>query len=489
MPQATLAANIIKQYIPKVCKGEFAMETYTKKEKMRYLIGLSGQNILYGIITSSFAYYLQFTILVPAMWTGVILSVSRIFDAVKDPIIGAAINRNKYSFKQYLLLMPLPTAVLTILCFCNGIYTPENSTVKNILIILSAFSFYILWEIVFSVGDIPLTAYPSVLTKNKEDSTRLLSLRPVGAIACSIIALIIQPIVFSLAHSFNGTVQENERNSFLVTVTFFSLLGGTLFQLTAIGSKQRVIIKSDTQKNQLKYFVTNPLLRKITVLGILGSLKSITGIVLTPLVTYYFSGKNSALTLFYTALLGAGSLVGLIIAMMTVPHLTKKHGTKKVYIYVNLLSVIPNVMLFVLYQKYPHNMTDIPQTVIMFILTLIIGSCISISSTIQTLIISEAVDLEEKISGKRPAALFFSVQTFLIKIGTGISSLAASLCYTAIKFSSAEAEALNAYIASGGTPRLDNKYSTLMTALFFLYTVPVAASSLLCTLPFLEQKK
>ena len=67
MPQATLAANIIKQYIPKVCKGEFAMETYTKKEKMRYLIGLSGQNILYGIITSSFAYYLQFTILVPAM--------------------------------------------------------------------------------------------------------------------------------------------------------------------------------------------------------------------------------------------------------------------------------------------------------------------------------------------------------------------------------------------------------------------------------------
>ena len=56
----------------------------------------------------------------------------------------------------------------------------------------------------------------------------------------------------------------------------------------------------------------------------------------------------------------------------------------------------------------------------MFVLTLIIGSCVSISSTVQTLIISQAVDLEEKISGNRPDALFFSAHTFIVKIGTGI---------------------------------------------------------------------
>ena len=44
--------------------------TYTKREKFRYLLGLSGQNIIYGTVTSVLAYYLQFTILIPAVWVG-----------------------------------------------------------------------------------------------------------------------------------------------------------------------------------------------------------------------------------------------------------------------------------------------------------------------------------------------------------------------------------------------------------------------------------
>lgn len=46
--------------------------TYTKREKFRYLLGLSGQNIIYGTVTSVLAYYLQFTILIPAVWVGLI---------------------------------------------------------------------------------------------------------------------------------------------------------------------------------------------------------------------------------------------------------------------------------------------------------------------------------------------------------------------------------------------------------------------------------
>ena len=72
------------------------LTTYTKKEKFRYLLGLSGQNIIYGTVTSVLAYYLQFTILIPAVWVGLILSVARIFDAVKDPFIGAMISRGKH---------------------------------------------------------------------------------------------------------------------------------------------------------------------------------------------------------------------------------------------------------------------------------------------------------------------------------------------------------------------------------------------------------
>ena len=206
-----------------------------------------------------------------------------------------------------------------------------------------------------------------------------------------------------------------------------------------------------------------------------------------PLVTYYFASKNPTYSLLYTVLWGAGSFIGLIVSMAAVPKLTAKIGTEKLYVIVNLLNLIPNILLFLLYLKYPTNMTDIPQTIVMFILTLVIGSCVSISATVQTLIISEAVDLEEKRSGDRPTALFFSLQTFIVKIGAGISSLAASLSYVIIHFSSAETEELNTYIASGGIPRLNDKYSVLMTTLFFLYTIPVAISSVLSVIPFIKK--
>ena len=460
--------------------------TFTKKERNRYLLGLSGQNILYGIITSSLAYYLQFTILIPAMWVGIILSTTRIFDAVKDPFIGAIINKSNRKLKDNLLAVPILTALLTILCFANGVYSQSNSTLKNIIIIVSAFIFYIIWEIVFTVGDIPITSYPTVLTNNESDRTKLLSLRPIGTMACSISTLAVQPIAFALSAAFGGSAKD-ERNAFLLTVTAFSAAGGILFQLTAIGSEQRVDVKTEQQKNQFKYFITNPLLRKISISGILGSLKSMTGVILTPLVTYYFASKNPSSTLLYTVLLGAGSFVGMIVSMIIVPKLTTKIGTRKLYVAVNLINVFPNIILFLLYLKYPKNMTDIPQTVMMFILTLIIGCCVSVGTTVQTLIISEAVDLEERLSGNRPTALFFSVQTFIIKIGAGISSLAASVGYAILHFSSAETEALNAYIASGGIPRLDDKYSSLMTMLFFLFTIPIAISSLLSVIPFLKK--
>lgn len=462
--------------------------TYTKREKFRYLLGLSGQNIIYGTVTSVLAYYLQFTILIPAVWVGLILSVARIFDAVKDPFIGAMISRGKHKLKDYLIAVPIPTAILTILCFSNGIYSAENSVPKNILIVLSAFVFYIIWEVVFTIGDIPITGYPSVLTSDEGDRTKLLSLRPIGGMASGISTLAVQPIAFALSAVFGGSA-VGERNAFLITVAAFSIIGGALFQFTAIGSEERVFAERSENSGQLRYFITNPLLRKISISGFLGSLKAMTGVILTPLVTYYFASKNPQMSLIYTALFGVGSIVGLVISAAAVPSLSKKYGTKRLFAAVNLINIFPNLLLFALYVKYPQNMTNIPQTVAMFVLTLIIGSCVSISSTVQTLIISQAVDLEEKISGNRPDALFFSAQTFIVKIGTGLSSLAASIGYAAVKFSSSETAALNDFIANGGIPRFDGRYSNLMTLLFMLYTLPVALSSLLSALPFIRRER
>ncbi len=468
--------------------------TYSKAEKNLYLAGLAGQNILYGIITSALGYYLQFTICIPAFWVGAILCVARVFDAVKDPFIGAQMqSRNKSggSLRGFLLFLPIPTALATVLCFANGIYHTEQAhSAQNICIIAAAFTTYIFWEILFTMGDIPITGYPARMTRIASDKVKLLSLRPIGSIAASLCTLLVQPIAFAVASALGNTAQA-EQKGFLITVIGLSAIGGILFQCTAVWSKERVTGGTAPRdgKNTLTYFYTNPLLRKVLVAGLLGSFKSMPSIVLSPLINYYFASKNPLLSLLYMALLGGGLFIGMIVSMGIAPKLTQKFSNQRLFVSCNLLNIFPNILIFLLYCFSPSTMTHPVRLCILFVLMTVSGICTSIIQTVQTLLISDAVDLEESLSGARPDTVFFSCQTFIVKIGAGISSLAASLAYTTIHFSSAETQAINQLIASGGIPREEPTYMPLMTVLFFLLTIPTAIGSFGSVLPFVRERK
>lgn len=465
------------------------MKTKLQNEKTRYLLGLSGQNILYALVSSCFAYYLQFTILVPAFWLGIILSTAKIFDAIKDPFIGAYINKSKWSLAKYLWRLPIPTAIITVLCFAMKIYSDSNSTFQNATIIIYGFTIFILWEVVFSFGDIPMISYPNVLCKEEIDRTNLLSLRPVGAMVCSICCLIVQPLAFAVSGALGGT-QKDERNAFFIIVLVFSVGGFVLYQLTV--SKERLRhsekVNADT-KQQFKYIITNPLLKKIIISGLLSSMSALQGVILPALVTFYFSSKNSGLTFLYTFLLGTGSFVGLMISTFLVPILSRKLGNVKSYVLCNLVSALPNILIFVLFLGNKTTMNTFWNFALMFIFSLISGSFLSLSSNIRTLLIDDAVELEEKLSGTKPTALFFSFQTATVKIQNGVSSLISSIGYMLIGFTSAETAKLNEYIANGFVARESNEYTALFTMMFFMFGVLPAISSLLAVVPFINSMR
>ena len=67
--------------------------TYSKKEKWAYVLSIIGQNVFYGVFANTFAYFLQFTLLVPAMYIGVFMGFARVFDAFNDPIMGFVVDR------------------------------------------------------------------------------------------------------------------------------------------------------------------------------------------------------------------------------------------------------------------------------------------------------------------------------------------------------------------------------------------------------------
>ena len=111
------------------------LNTYTGKEAAAFYIGLAGQNIFYNIIGTALTYYLQFTILIPAFTVSVIMALARVWDAFNDPMMGTIVDKTHSKWgkcRPYLIFVPLPILLITVLCFTNfGFYDAEVSKAKN----------------------------------------------------------------------------------------------------------------------------------------------------------------------------------------------------------------------------------------------------------------------------------------------------------------------------------------------------------------------
>ncbi len=469
-----------------------ALKTYTKSERNWYLIGLAGQNIMYNIVNACIMYFLQFTVLIPAMTVSVIFTIARIFDACNDPIMGTLVDRTRSKYGKcvpYLKIIPIPIMIITILCYVSfGFYGDGSKALDVGITIWTAFT-YIGWGMLYTVGDIPLWGVTSLMTESAKDREKLLTLaRVVAAIAGGVIMLSMQSMSLGLGNMFSSkfgiSAPQGEKYGFLVVVIILSIIGTAMFQVTGFKVKERI---APTEKTSLKdnigiIFHNKPYMQ-LLISGVLGSTKSIINIVAMTLVSYYFASKDPILAFVYLLLLGGGVFIGMFTGMGIVPVLNKKLSKKTIYNGANLISVIPYLLIFVAYLISPHHLTNAVWVVLCFVLFTIVGIGQGATTVLQSTMIADCVDYEEYKNNRRPDALFFSGQTFLVKLQTGLATIICGIAYTIVKFSDSRVAEINAFITAGGTPRLSLEYASFMMVLFLIVSIPPAIGCILTVIP------
>ena len=477
------------------------INTYTSKERNMYLLGLMGQNMIYNIIASGMAFYFQSVIFIPATAISIIMGVARIWDAINDPMMGTIVDKTRTKWgkcRPYLFYVPGIVFVTTILTFVNAQYSASNPTSRNILIIGWAAVSYILWGMTYTAGDIPLWGITSLMTESNKDREKLLSLaRIVAAIGGAAVMFSVVPVSQSVGASFTAggmSQADGLQWGFIVVCGAMTLVGCLLFQCAAF-AKERVAQPSDDAKTFVQnvkiMWACKPFRRVLISNVIKAPVQLILGVAMT-LLSYYYgdNGGDGQSYMLYMAILGGSMYGAQFLAMAVTPKLCEKFEKRTVYNATTILGALPFVFVFIIYLIAGTSLYQPLWVALLALFFGLAGLGIGSSTVMMSVLIADCVDYDEHRTGYRPDGIFFSGQSFVTKLGAGISSFIQGIVFAVVGFSGDNVARINELLAA--SPASDFFFATAPEfepyrfGMFFLISVPTAISCVIAVLPMLK---
>jgi Na+/melibiose symporter-like transporter len=152
-------------------------------EKVGYSLGDCAANFIFQTVMMFLMFFYTDVMGISPVIAGMIFLVTRIFDAVNDPMMGAISDRTNTrwgKFRPWVLGSAVPFGVIGILMFTN----PDLSAWGKIIY---AFVTYNLMMMIYTVNNVPYCALTGVLTGNNAERTSLTSYRFMLAMIASFV--------------------------------------------------------------------------------------------------------------------------------------------------------------------------------------------------------------------------------------------------------------------------------------------------------------
>lgn len=399
-------------------------ETKTKKEKsyvgikepILFGIANGGQCFGYNMFCAYLTLFLVNAFGIPEGAVATMVLVLGIWDTVNDPIMGSIIDKTRTRYgklRPYLLFVPLPLAVTTILFWCGPliINDPKQLTLKIIYMYVS----YLLWEFFYTLGDVPFWSMSAAISPNPNDRTKVITGgRLISGIISALSTTFLLPILIDL--SDRGKIGWSLKEIFAFVGFIAGLFALFVFGISGFAFKERVVQKAEETKilDSFKYMFKSKPLVLIILSNLLGTLSASCGI----FSTYYFRevlssmSSNSILSL-VTAPFG---LLGYVL----LPILKKKFDNKQLTILNSLVSIVSGILaFFICFNHYETWYFVIPVLTVRNCTTSLFGS---INMIVSTEMIADAVDFTEWKIGIRNEGMAFSVLTFVGKMNNRIAT-------------------------------------------------------------------
>lgn len=382
------------------------------KDKIGYGFGDMASSMFWKI----FSYYLPFFYAhifgIGLEHAAVLFLITRIWDAVSDPMMGIIADRTNTrwgKYRPYVLWFAVPFAVCGVLLFT----TPDFSQAGKLV---WAYVTYILMMTVYTGINVPYGAMLGVITPSSAEKTVFSSYRMFFAYGGSFIALAAwEPLCNLFRNGFGMTAAGGWQWAMIVIAIACAVLFFFCFRMTSerVKTVSTVSVGSDLSK----------LLRNGPWWLLIGAALStnLFNTVRGSTVAFYFAdlvAADASLSIFgltfafFAGLfLAIGELFNMVGVMITVP-IVRLLGKKNCFIGVNLMLAMLSILFF-----YVPLQTTVGYW-IMLVLQILISVCTGIVSPLVWSMYADVSDYSELKYHTASTGLIFSSASMAQKFGS-----------------------------------------------------------------------
>ena len=380
------------------------------KEKVGYALGDMASNLYFQTFIIFLLNFYTDVFGIPAAAAGTLFLVTRIFDAVNDPLMGTIadrINTRWGKFRPFVFIFAIPLAIAGVLTFT----TPHYDVTGKLIYAYITYNFLM---VMYTIVNVPYSSLHAVITPSSLERTELSSYRFV-AVFCA--GLIVQGSVIFLVKYFG---KGDDAVGWQWTMVCIGALAVILLFITFISTKERVHPPKN-QKVQTKRDLKDLLTNKAWLLIGGATIFQLVFIVMrSSSIIYYFKyyildqklnlfGLNLDLSIaaFTSSFLMIGTGFNILGAILT-KWLSKTFDKKNTYVGMLLVSSLFNCAFYFLQPQ---------DVVLIFLFNIIISFAWGPVSVLQWAMYTDAADFSEWKNGRRATGLLMAASLFTLKLG------------------------------------------------------------------------
>lgn len=381
------------------------------RDKLGYMFGDFGNDFFF-IFASSFLmiFYTDIFGISPAL-TGLVFLVARLWDAFMDITVGRFIDSRPTTkngkFKPWIIRCAPLLLIFGVLMFT------KIPGLSNNAYLIYAFATYIIWGSLYSTVNIPYGSMASVITGDSVERASLSTFRSIGATLANLIIGVIVPMAIFINN-------KADSNRFFIVAIIMAVLAMTCYTLCYKLSTER-IIETNSSRNEVKGNIgtslkglakNRPFLALVSASLVLIFAMLITLTLNTYLFKDYFQNTKAL------SLVGLITVLNLVIVAPVIAPLIKRFGKKESASIALLFSSIAYFLLFLIPIKNAYAFV---------VLTFIANLGYVYFNFMLWAFVTDVIDYQEIITGKREEGTVYSFYSFARKVGQAVAGVIGGL--------------------------------------------------------------